>query len=163
MAFCNSTTMAWGCGCLNNTPNMAVWNWPVPAADCSGSLNVCKDNCSADNNTSACFINCTNTHQCNTEDAPVSYTSTADVSIAPQYVGPAVSYKGNNLGNLNDGNDRSGLSPSSSQSNSQVKSASDEEDSKKGGENSISAATRLQLTVSGTVAVLGAVAAAMTF
>ncbi|KAJ2247144.1 hypothetical protein GGI13_005162, partial [Coemansia sp. RSA 455] len=96
MAFCNSTTMAWGCGCLNNTPNMEVWNWPVPAADCSGSLNVCKNNCSA-KNTSDCFINCTKTHMCNTEDAPVSYTSTDDVATAPKYVGPAVSYKGDKL------------------------------------------------------------------
>ncbi|KAJ2825871.1 hypothetical protein GGI24_003051 [Coemansia furcata] len=159
MAFCNSTTMAWGCGCLNNTPNMEVWNWPVPAADCSGSLNACKNNCSAKDNASACFVNCTNTHMCNTEDAPVSYTSSSDISIAPKYVGPAVSYKGDKLGDLNDGNNRDGLTPSPSHSgSSNPKSESD--GSQKGASDSINSATRFQLT---SAAVLAAFAAAVSF
>ncbi|KAJ2337137.1 hypothetical protein GGI00_000422 [Coemansia sp. RSA 2681] len=159
MAFCNPTTMAWGCGCLNNTPNMEVWNWPVPAADCSGSLNVCKLNCNDKGSNNECYVNCTKTHMCNTEDAPVSYTSTADVAIAPKYVGPAVSYKGDKLGDLNDGNDRNGLDPTSSQSNSASKSDSEPEDSKKGDENTISAATGRQ--VAGGAAVLAALVAAV--
>ncbi|KAJ2008678.1 hypothetical protein GGI04_001042 [Coemansia thaxteri] len=159
MAFCNSTTMAWGCGCLNNTPNMAVWNWPVPTADCSGSLNVCNTNCGASNATSACFENCTKTHMCNTEDAPVSYTSSSDVAIAPLYVGPAVSYKGDNLGNLNDGNDRSGLSTSSS-APAQSASNTNTQEAPKGAATSITsvAATAFQLT---SVTVFAAIAAAM--
>ncbi|KAJ2303971.1 hypothetical protein IWW55_002656, partial [Coemansia sp. RSA 2706] len=47
MAFCNSTTMAWGCGCKAKTPDFETWNWPVPAADCSGSNQVCQANCNA--------------------------------------------------------------------------------------------------------------------
>ncbi|KAJ2094880.1 hypothetical protein GGI09_005161 [Coemansia sp. S100] len=160
MAFCNSTTMAWGCGCLNNTPNMEVWNWPVPAADCSGSLNVCKNNCSV-KNTSDCFINCTKTHMCNTEDAPVSYTSTDDVATAPKYVGPAVSYKGDKLGDLNDGNNRDNLSPSPSHSgSSDPKSDSDPAGSQKEATDDVNSATRFQLTGA---AVLAAFAAGMVF
>ncbi|KAJ2019537.1 hypothetical protein IWW57_005095 [Coemansia sp. S610] len=157
MAFCNATTMAWGCGCKNNTPNMEVWNWPVPAADCSGSLNVCKNNCSTKNNTSECFINCTKTHMCNTEDAPVSYTSSSDIAVEPKYVGPAVSYKGDKLGDLNDGNNRDNLSPSSS-GTSDPKTASD--GSHKSTTDDDSSATRLQLA--GT-AVFAALAAALSF
>ncbi|KAJ2749231.1 hypothetical protein GGI19_005761 [Coemansia pectinata] len=160
MAFCNSTTMAWGCGCLNNTPNMEVWNWPVPAADCSGSLNVCKTNCSV-KNTNECFVNCTKTHMCNTEDAPVSYTSASDVDIVPKYVGPAVSYKGDKLGDLNDGNNRDNLSPSSSHSGSSgPKSDSDSAGSQKEATDKVNLATRLQLTGA---AVLAAFAAGITF
>ncbi|KAJ2368928.1 hypothetical protein H4S02_001916 [Coemansia sp. RSA 2611] len=110
MAFCNSTTMAWGCGCKAKTPDFETWNWPVPAADCSGSNQVCQANCNAaSGDRNKCFSNCSDTHKCNTEDAPVSYTTSKDVSTLPQYIGPAVSYKGDELGDLNDGNDRDNL------------------------------------------------------
>ncbi|KAJ2730786.1 hypothetical protein H4R23_003233, partial [Coemansia sp. Cherry 401B] len=110
MAFCNSTTMAWGCGCKAKTPDFETWNWPVPAADCSGSNQVCQANCNAaSGDRNKCFSNCSDTHKCNTEDAPVSYTTSKDVSTLPQYIGPAVSYKGDELGDLNDGNNRDNL------------------------------------------------------
>ncbi|KAJ2842721.1 hypothetical protein IWW36_005804 [Coemansia brasiliensis] len=114
MAFCNTTTMAWGCGCRTKTPDFETWNWPVPAADCRGSNQVCQENCNSQSgDRSACFENCAATHKCNTEDAPVSYTTSADVQTPPQYIGPAVSYKGKELGDLNDGNDRDNLESSS--------------------------------------------------
>lgn len=88
---------------------MPVWNWPVATADCRGSFDACKSNCNADKNNSSCYTKCSDTHKCNTEDAPVSYTRTSNRNEVPKYVGPAVSYKGDKLGDLNDGNDRSNL------------------------------------------------------
>ncbi|KAJ1890718.1 hypothetical protein LPJ66_007315 [Kickxella alabastrina] len=115
MAFCNETTVAWGCGCLLKTPDFETWNWPVPAADCKGSNDACVTNCNTgEGDRSGCFIKCQDTHKCNTKFAPVSYTDTADIAIVPDYVGPAVSYKGEKLGDLNDGNDRSNLDDASS-------------------------------------------------
>ncbi|KAJ1733560.1 hypothetical protein LPJ61_001503 [Coemansia biformis] len=126
MAFCNSKTMAWGCGCKEKTPDFQTWDWPVPAADCGGSAATCKSNCNAaSGDRNQCFINCSNTHKCNTEDAPVSYTSTSDIDTAPKYVGPAVSYNGKQLGDLNDGNDRSKLDSSNSDSESDGESGAD--------------------------------------
>ncbi|KAJ2715792.1 hypothetical protein H4R19_001006 [Coemansia spiralis] len=114
MAFCNSTTMAWGCGCKEKTPDFEKWNWPVPAADCTGSATTCRANCNgASGDRSACFGNCDKTHKCNTDDAPISYTETSDVAVAPKYIGPAESYNGKHLGDLNDGNDRSSLEKTS--------------------------------------------------
>ncbi|KAJ1724826.1 hypothetical protein LPJ53_000962 [Coemansia erecta] len=119
MAFCNTTTLGWGCGCLTKTPDFDTWNWPVPAADCKGSNEACVANCNVESgDRSACFVNCQDTHKCNTEDAPVSYTETSDVDTAPSYVGPAVSYNGDKLGDLNDGNDRSNLVASTDDSSS---------------------------------------------
>ncbi|KAJ1642363.1 hypothetical protein LPJ64_005784 [Coemansia asiatica] len=129
MAFCNTTTMAWGCGCLKKTPDFETWNWPIPAADCKGSNDVCVNNCNGQSgDRSKCFISCQDTHKCNTEDAPVSYTETDDTSTEPRYVGPAVSYKGDKLGDLNDGNDRSNLVASEDESSSN----SDDSSSKEG-------------------------------
>ncbi|KAJ2804144.1 hypothetical protein H4R20_002621 [Coemansia guatemalensis] len=120
MAFCNSTTMAWGCGCSEKTPDFETWNWPVPAADCAGSNEACQANCNAGSSSDRndCFASCSATHKCNTEDAPVSYTTTKDVDSTPQYVGPAVSYKGDKLDDLNDGNDRENVESSSEDSES---------------------------------------------
>ncbi|KAJ2654884.1 hypothetical protein IW148_006244 [Coemansia sp. RSA 1199] len=130
MAFCNTTTMAWGCGCKSKTPDFETWNWPVPAADCSGSNQACQANCnSGSGDRSKCFNNCASTHKCNTEDAPVSYTTSSDTKIAPQYIGPAVSYKGDDLGDLNDGNNRDNVESSSDEANSDSDNSDDAEDS----------------------------------
>ncbi|KAJ2514160.1 hypothetical protein H4217_005913 [Coemansia sp. RSA 1939] len=116
MAFCNPDTMGWGCGCKSNTPSFKSWNWPVPARDCAGSLAICKENCgSQSGDRNKCYEDCSTSHQCNTEDAPISYTNTTDFDVSPAYVGPAVSYKGDDLGDLNDGNDRTNLGSSSSE------------------------------------------------
>ncbi|KAJ1864241.1 hypothetical protein LPJ57_006187 [Coemansia sp. RSA 486] len=129
MAFCNTTTMAWGCGCLKKTPDFETWNWPIPAADCSGSNKVCTSNCNGGSgDRSSCFTSCQDTHKCNTEDAPVSYTETSDPDTAPKYVGPAVSYKGDKLGDLNDGNDRSNLAASDDDNESESDDSSNDED-----------------------------------
>ncbi|KAJ1665943.1 hypothetical protein IW140_002870 [Coemansia sp. RSA 1813] len=118
MAFCNADTMGWGCGCKSNKPTFEAWDWPVPARDCTGSLAICQENCGSEaGDRNKCFANCTASHKCNTEDAPVSYTNTTDVKVTPAYVGPAVSYKGADLGDLNDGNDRSNIGSSSSEAN----------------------------------------------
>ncbi|KAI8324147.1 hypothetical protein GQ54DRAFT_296304 [Martensiomyces pterosporus] len=123
MAFCNETTLAWGCGCSTKTPDFALWNWPVPAADCEGSAGVCRNNCnSASGDRNTCFENCSATHKCNSEDAPISYTNSTDTSIPPSYTGPAVSYKGDKLGDLNDGNSNSS-SPSATASGSKSPSS----------------------------------------
>ncbi|KAJ1962616.1 hypothetical protein GGI12_002543 [Dipsacomyces acuminosporus] len=123
MAFCNETTLAWGCGCATRTPKFKLWDWPVPAADCQGSAQACKNNCnSKSDDRNKCFDNCEKTHKCNTEDAPVSYTESTDVATPPKYVGPAVSYKGDKLGDLGDGNTHKGDSSPSSSSNGDSKS-----------------------------------------
>ncbi|KAJ1827831.1 hypothetical protein LPJ56_001448 [Coemansia sp. RSA 2599] len=128
MAFCNTTTMAWGCGCLKKTPDFETWNWPIPAADCKGSNSACVKNCdSQSGDRSKCFTNCQDTHKCNTEDAPVSYTETTDPAIEPRYIGPAVSYKGDKLGDLNDGNDRSNLVASEDDDDSESEDSSSKE------------------------------------
>ncbi|KAJ2718483.1 hypothetical protein GGI07_005737 [Coemansia sp. Benny D115] len=135
MAFCNTNTLAWGCGCLKKTPDFETWNWPVPAADCNGSNKACSANCNtvAGDKRNACFAQCSETHKCNTEDAPVSYTNTDDVDIAPKYVGPAVSYKGDKLADLNDGNNRDGLVASDDDSTAEEsESASGSSSSSKG-------------------------------
>ncbi|KAI7828491.1 hypothetical protein BX661DRAFT_182190 [Kickxella alabastrina] len=83
--------------------------------DEGGSNDACVANCNTgEGDRSGCFIKCQDTHKCNTEFAPVSYTDTADIAIVPDYVGPSVSYKGEKLDDLNDGNDRSNLDDSSS-------------------------------------------------
>ncbi|KAJ2769038.1 hypothetical protein IWQ57_003280 [Coemansia nantahalensis] len=154
MAFCNGTTMAWGCGCAEKTPDFEKWNWPVPAADCAGSATACRTNCNtAAGDRAACFNNCDATHKCNTEDAPVSYTETTDVAAVPKYVGPAVSYSGKQLGSLNDGNDR----PSAPANDSSV--ASSEEAAARVSSKS-GAAGAVKATV---LAVAGVVAAAFAF
>ncbi|KAJ2356730.1 hypothetical protein IWW50_002621 [Coemansia erecta] len=130
MAFCNSTTMAWGCGCKSKTPDFETWNWPVPAADCSGSNQACQANCNAGSgDRSKCFSSCSDTHKCNTEDAPVSYTTTTDPKFAPKYIGPAVSYKGDELGDLNDGNNRDNIESGSDEDSSESGSSGDEDES----------------------------------
>ncbi|KAJ2536285.1 hypothetical protein EV175_006818 [Coemansia sp. RSA 1933] len=124
MAFCNPDTLGWGCGCKSNTPTFDSWNWPVPARDCTGSLAICKENCGSESgDRNQCFADCSTSHQCNTKDAPISYTNTTDVNTPPAYVGPAVSYSGKDLGDLNDGNDRSNTSSTDSSSGSEESSA----------------------------------------
>ncbi|KAI9473213.1 hypothetical protein BX667DRAFT_499624 [Coemansia mojavensis] len=150
-AFCNTTTMAWGCGCRSKTPDFETWNWPVPAADCSGSNQVCQDNCNSQSgDRSKCFANCAATHKCNTEDAPVSYTTSSKQDELPQYIGPAVSYKGEELGDLNDGNNRDNLESSSDAPDSSESSDSESDST------TSSASTLLQSAGFFAVAVLSA-------
>ncbi|KAJ2387401.1 hypothetical protein GGI23_006287 [Coemansia sp. RSA 2559] len=125
MAFCNPKTVGWGCGCKKNTPTFESWNWPVPARDCTGSLAICKENCGSEpGDRNQCYTDCSKSHQCNTENAPVSYTNVTDYNVTPLYVGPAVSYNGTKLGDLNDGNDRSNVDDNSANSESEENSSS---------------------------------------
>ncbi|ORX67781.1 hypothetical protein DL89DRAFT_203349, partial [Linderina pennispora] len=79
--------LAWGCGCLERTPNFSLWNWPVPVTDCRGSRDVCRNNCNAasSGDRNECFTKCDATHQCSTENAPISYTNSTGVDTAPIY------------------------------------------------------------------------------
>ncbi|KAJ1994414.1 hypothetical protein GGI25_004427 [Coemansia spiralis] len=164
MKFCNATTLGWGCGCKNFVPPFDTWNWPVPSRDCSGSLDACNANCNSEtNNRNACFVSCSKTHKCNTEDAPISYTNTTDVSVTPIYVGPAVSYSGKELGDLNDGNNRNNLNAGgSSASDDSGDSSADESKSDKATHSS-TAATGLKYGGATFLAAASAVIAAIAF
>ncbi|KAJ2162137.1 hypothetical protein GGF46_000879 [Coemansia sp. RSA 552] len=154
MAFCNSDTMAWGCGCKTKTPDFKTWNWPVPAADCGGSADACRANCNSETEgRDKCFASCSDTHKCNTDDAPVSYTDmTSKPDDEPAYVGPAVSYRGDKLGDLNDGNDRTN-----------VKAPGEEEDDESSSEGSSDDSDGGAAALAGSAGIAAVAVAAMFF
>jgi hypothetical protein len=89
MNFCNSTTMAWGCGCIDKVPNFQGYEWPINFAHCQGSNAACQAACGAGNN--ACAAACLKTwgSTCGTASQPAAYYRTEDIAQVPTYTGPA--------------------------------------------------------------------------
>ncbi|KAG2211512.1 hypothetical protein INT46_008641 [Mucor plumbeus] len=86
--FCNTTTMAWGCGCSHKVADFTPFLWPVVQAECSGKAQDCQKICNKDTvNPSTCAATCNAYYQCDTEKAPPSYLQTENPNDTPSYNG----------------------------------------------------------------------------
>ncbi|ORY99413.1 hypothetical protein BCR43DRAFT_228572 [Syncephalastrum racemosum] len=95
-SFCNSTTMAWNCGCKHKTADFQEYLWPVVEAECSGKAQACQGMCNAGaKDRSTCADACTRYYECATELAPPSFLQTDSVTDTPSYVQRNTSTKGN--------------------------------------------------------------------
>ncbi|KAJ1910613.1 hypothetical protein IWQ60_010564 [Tieghemiomyces parasiticus] len=81
-AFCNYTTMGWGCACKDKTPEYDTYNLPVVGRDCEGFAKDCVDKCKIEPD---CIFKCRDTWQCHTQNAPDSYLEVDSVDEMPAY------------------------------------------------------------------------------
>ncbi|CAO3648319.1 unnamed protein product [Mucor hiemalis] len=115
--FCNSTSMAWGCGCKNKNPDFTPFLWPVVQAECSGKLQECQILCNTETNRSnTCATTCNAYYQCGTDKAPPSYLQTENPTDTPSYDGPPTAKKidGSSIDNNSTDNSSTKTSESSS-------------------------------------------------
>jgi len=89
--FCNITSMAWGCGCLNKAPSYPVYLWPIVDTECSDKLQACQSECLTMSSTqmAPCQSACNAYFQCGSANAPPSYLETNQSTDIPLYVAPA--------------------------------------------------------------------------
>jgi hypothetical protein len=93
MNFCNSTTMGWGCGCINKVPDYLGYQWPINYAHCTGSQAACQKACTAGNN--ACFAACAKTWGgCGSPSQPPAYYQVSDIAQIPTYAPPTAASNG---------------------------------------------------------------------
>ncbi|CAI2171442.1 2950_t:CDS:10 [Funneliformis geosporum] len=94
MNFCNSTTMGWGCGCLDKVPDYLGYQWPINHAHCIGTGEACKNACEGPKvpveNKPKCNIACVESYSqvCGTPKQPPAYYNVADVNTVPTYAPP---------------------------------------------------------------------------
>ncbi|RIA95847.1 hypothetical protein C1645_756504 [Glomus cerebriforme] len=94
MNFCNSTTMGWGCGCIDKVPDLLGYQWPINREHCIGSGEACKAACQDPKVPNEQKANCNNacvetyTQKCGTPDQPPAYYAVSDPSIVPTYAPP---------------------------------------------------------------------------
>ncbi|KAJ1984657.1 hypothetical protein H4R33_004298 [Dimargaris cristalligena] len=81
-AFCNDTTMGWGCGCKGHSPEYDVYNLPIPGRDCEGFAKDCVDRCKFNVD---CVEKCRSDWPCHTPEAPESYLEVNRSNEMPAY------------------------------------------------------------------------------
>ncbi|KAI8384412.1 uncharacterized protein BYT42DRAFT_562473 [Radiomyces spectabilis] len=84
--FCNSTSMAWGCGCKRKVPDFTPYLWPIVQGECSGKYQACQTACITAKD-AKCATACNDYYQCGSPNAPPSYLQTEYPTDTPSYSG----------------------------------------------------------------------------
>ncbi|CAG8558380.1 7237_t:CDS:2 [Funneliformis caledonium] len=130
MNFCNSTTMGWGCGCIDKVPDYLGYQWPINYAHCIGSGEACKEACGLPkvlpDNKPKCNNACIAEYSqlCGTPKQPPAYYNVADIATVPTYAPPVEGAKGGNSTDGKTGNGGSNGGDSGSDSESKKSDAS---------------------------------------
>ncbi|GBB94169.1 hypothetical protein RclHR1_02300010 [Rhizophagus clarus] len=107
MNFCNSTTMGWGCGCIDKVPDLLGYEWPINREHCIGSGQACTAACQdpkvPNEQKQSCNEACSSTYtqKCGTPAQPPAYYNVPDIATIPTYAPPNLTNNVNNSTSTN--------------------------------------------------------------